>query len=46
MFRLTKRISTAVITLIMGVPVASAQTIVKVDGSTGAMPLVAALAKA
>ena len=46
MSRLSERISMAVITLTMVMTAASAQTILKVDGSTGAMPLVAALAKA
>lgn len=39
-------VTTAVLTMMTMTTVASAQTIVKVDGSTGAMPLVAALAKA
>jgi phosphate transport system substrate-binding protein len=40
------RISVAVATLTMAAVTASAQTTLKVDGSTGAMPLVTALAKA
>jgi phosphate transport system substrate-binding protein len=40
------QISAVLTTLIMAATAASAETILKVDGSTGAMPLVAALAKA
>jgi|SRR5688572_1289443 phosphate transport system substrate-binding protein len=46
MFRLSARIAAAATMLTAALPGASAQTILKVDGSTGAMPLVAALAKA
>jgi len=45
MSRLSASIAVAVVTLTMATA-ASAQTLLKVDGSTGAMPLVAALAKA
>jgi ABC-type phosphate transport system substrate-binding protein len=46
MSRLSASISVAAFTLTMVVTAASAQTTLKVDGSTGAMPLIAALAKA
>jgi phosphate transport system substrate-binding protein len=45
MSRWSVRVSVAVVGLILVAAPASAQTILKVDGSTGAMPLVAALAK-
>ena len=46
MSRLSARISEAATMLTMVTTAASGQTILKVDGSTGAMPLVTALAKA
>ena|SRR5687767_3715283 len=46
MSRWSARISLAVTLLTVSMTMASAQPTLKVDGSTGAMPLVAALAKA
>ena len=45
MSNLGAQISAILTTLIMAATAVSAEAILKVDGSTGAMPLVAALAK-